>query len=189
MPRHVIDISNDVESAIDVKATWLRRVVRSALASADLRDAVEVGLLLTGDDRVRRLNRDYRGEDRTTDVLAFALEESEVAFPRPPDALPSLGQVLPDALPSLGQAPSDAPPSLGQVPSDALPSLGQVVVSYPQAVRQAAEYGHTVEREVAFLVVHGLLHLLGFDHQRPDDEARMLLKQEAIMTSLGLPRT
>ncbi len=178
MPRHVIDISNDVESPIDVKATWLRRVVRGALASADLRDAVEVGLLLTGDDRVRRLNRDYRGEDRTTDVLAFALEESEVAFPRPPDALPSLGQV-----------PSDALPSLGQVPSDALPSLGQVVVSYPQAVRQAAEYGHTVEREVAFLVVHGLLHLLGFDHQRPDDEARMLLKQEAIMTSLGLPRT
>ena len=178
MPRHVIDISNDVESAIDVKATWLRRVVRGALASADLRDAVEVGLLLTGDDRVRQLNRDYRGEDRTTDVLAFALEESEVAFPRPPDALPSLGQV-----------PSDALPSLGQVPSDALPSLGQVVVSYPQAVRQAAEYGHTVEREVAFLVVHGLLHLLGFDHQRPDDEARMLSKQEAIMTSLGLPRT
>lgn len=178
MPRHVIDISNDVESAIDVKATWLRRVVRCALASADLRDAVEVGLLLTGDDRVRQLNRDYRGEDRTTDVLAFALEESEVAFPRPPDALPSLGQV-----------PSDTLPSLGQVPSDALPSLGQVVVSYPQAVRQAAEYGHTVEREVAFLVVHGLLHLLGFDHQRPDDEARMLLKQEAIMTSLDLPRT
>ena len=167
MPRHVIDISNDVESAIDVKATWLRRVVRCALASADLRDAVEVGLLLTGDDRVRQLNRDYRGEDRTTDVLAFALEESEVAFPRPPDALPTLGQA----------------------PSDALPSLGQVVVSYPQAVRQAAEYGHTVEREVAFLVVHGLLHLLGFDHQRPDDEARMLSKQEAIMTSLGLPRT
>lgn len=178
MPRHVIDISNDVESAIDVKATWLRRVVRGALASADLRDAVEVGLLLTGDDRVRQLNRDYRGEDRTTDVLAFALEESEVAFPRPPDALPSLGQV-----------PADALPTLGQVPSDALPSLGQVVVSYPQAVRQAAEYGHTVEREVAFLVVHGLLHLLGFDHQRPDDEARMLSKQEAIMTSLGLPRT
>lgn len=167
MPRHVIDISNDVESAIDVKATWLRRVVRGALASADLRDAVEVGLLLTGDDRVRRLNRDYRGEDRTTDVLAFALEESEVAFPRPSDALPTLGQV----------------------PSDALRALGQVVVSYPQAVRQAAEYGHTVEREVAFLVVHGLLHLLGFDHQRPDDEARMLSKQEAIMTSLGLPRT
>ena len=178
MPRHVIDISNDVESAIDVKATWLRRVVRGALASADLRDAVEVGLLLTGDDRVRQLNRDYRGEDRTTDVLAFALEESEVAFPRPSDALPTLGQVPPDALPSLGQSPSDA-----------LPSLGQVVVSYPQAVRQAAEYGHTVEREVAFLVVHGLLHLLGFDHQRPDDEARMLSKQEAIMTSLGLPRT
>ena len=167
MPRHVIDISNDVESTIDVKATWLRRVVRGALASADLRDAVEVGLLLTGDDRVRRLNRDYRGEDRTTDVLAFALEESEVAFPRPSDALPTLGQV----------------------PSDALRALGQVVVSYPQAVRQAAEYGHTVEREVAFLVVHGLLHLLGFDHQRPDDEARMLSKQEAIMTSLGLLRT
>ena len=148
MSRHVIDISIDVASTVDVKAPWLRRVVRGVLASAGLRDAVEVGLLLTGDDEVRRLNRDYRGEDRTTDVLAFALEESEVPFPRPSADLPSLGQ-----------APSDTLPSPGQVPSDALPSLGEVVVSYPQAVRQAAEYGHNVEREVAFLVVHGLLHL------------------------------
>ena len=67
-------------------------------------------------------------------------------------------------------------------------SLGQVVVSYPRAVRQAAEYRHSVEREVAFLTVHGLLHLLGYDHQRRDDEARMIAQQEAVLNALGIIR-
>ncbi|MEE9284658.1 MAG: rRNA maturation RNase YbeY [Dehalococcoidia bacterium] len=155
VPRYTIDIRIDTGLDAAVTPPWLRRVVRGALASAGVGEAVEVGLLVTGDDEVRRLNRDYRGDDRPTDVLSFALEESEVVFPRPPNAVPM---------------------------------LGQVVVSYPRAVRQAAEYGHSVEREVAFLVVHGLLHLLGHDHREREDEARMTRKQEAILTSLGITR-
>ena len=66
--------------------------------------------------------------------------------------------------------------------------LGDVVVSYPQAVRQAAEYGHSIEREVAFLIVHGILHLLGMDHEAPDEEKEMFSRQEEVLQSLGLTR-
>ena len=66
--------------------------------------------------------------------------------------------------------------------------LGDVVVSYPQAVRQAAEFGHSIEREVAFLTVHGILHLLGQDHQTPEHERDMFARQEAVLQSLGLTR-
>ena len=73
-------------------------------------------------------------------------------------------------------------------PPDGVRWLGEVVVSYPQAIRQAAEYGHSEDREVAFLIAHGLLHLLGYDHESPEDEAEMLRRQEEILQSLGLPR-
>lgn len=66
--------------------------------------------------------------------------------------------------------------------------LGDVVVSYPHAVRQAAEYGHSLEREVAFLTVHGILHLLGLDHETPEQEKDMFARQEAVLESLGLKR-
>ena len=66
--------------------------------------------------------------------------------------------------------------------------LGDVVISYPRAVKQAGDYGHSVEREVAFLTVHGILHLLGMDHQTPEQEKEMFGRQEAILESLGLKR-
>ena len=69
---------------------------------------------------------------------------------------------------------------------DEAPSLGQVVLSFPRAVSQAREYGHAAELEVAFLLVHGVLHLLGYDHGGPGEERRMFGRQDAILTSLGL---
>ncbi len=153
MPRHLIDV--EIEPALEsgLRPAWVRRIVARTLERCGVRRRAEVGVLLTDDRQVRRLNRRYRGLDRTTDVLAFALEESAERFPGGPD---------------------DAP------------SLGQVVVSYPRAVRQARRYGHSVQREVAFLVAHGTLHLLGYDHQRPAEEARMLAQQEAVLSSLGI---
>ena len=64
-------------------------------------------------------------------------------------------------------------------------SLGEVVIAYPTAARQAEESGRTIEAEVAHLLVHGLLHLLGYDHERPEDEAAMRRREEEILT--GLP--
>ena len=82
----------------------------------------------------------------------------------------------------------------GKSGNDAFPgepdvqSLGDVVLSYPRAVQQAVGYGHSIEREVAFLTVHGILHLLGYDHQNPKDEASMFARQEEILIAMGLIR-
>lgn len=75
-----------------------------------------------------------------------------------------------------------------QAPAAGSMLLGDVVVSYPQAVRQAGEYGHSIEREVAFLSVHGVLHLLGYDHQDPEEEAKMVARQNETLESLGHTR-
>lgn len=67
--------------------------------------------------------------------------------------------------------------------------LGDVIVSYPRAVAQADEYGHSVERELTYLVVHGVLHILGHDHEIPEEQAIMRAKEEAAMAVVGLLRT
>jgi probable rRNA maturation factor len=74
------------------------------------------------------------------------------------------------------------------LPPGAPSDLGDVVVSYPRAVAQASEYGHSVERELAYLVVHGLLHILGHDHEMPDEQAIMRAREEAALAVVGLTR-
>lgn len=66
--------------------------------------------------------------------------------------------------------------------------LGDIVVSLERCVEQAADYGHSFERELSFLVAHGMLHLLGYDHQTPEDEAAMMARTEEILGGLGLTR-
>lgn len=66
--------------------------------------------------------------------------------------------------------------------------LGDIAISLPTAIRQAKEYGHSLERELAFLTVHGTLHLLGYDHMNPEDEKEMFALQNEIMEATGLTR-
>ena len=155
MPRHTIDVQIAPTVQAPVERTWLRKVAKAALQGERLAQPTEVGILLTTDDEVSRLNGRYRGQQRSTDVLSFAFQEGDETFVAPPDGVRW---------------------------------LGEVVVSYPQAVRQAAEYGHSIEREIAFLTVHGVLHLLGYDHQKPQEEAAMFRRQEEILGALGLGR-
>ena len=99
-----------------------------------------------GDRRMRRLNRQYRKRDRSTDVLAFATRE-------------------------------------GPSPSSSL--LGDVVISWDTAVRQASIAGHSVDHELVILLIHGVLHLLGYDHDRDEPEARrMQRKERSVFQSL-----
>ncbi|PSR34939.1 MAG: rRNA maturation RNase YbeY [Sulfobacillus benefaciens] len=129
----------------------VRRAAQTALASLPGLTDAEVSILLTNDEEVHQLNRQYRGIDRTTDVLSFAQREGEFADPE-------------DLM------------------------LGDLVISVDRARSQAEEYGHSVDREISFLTVHGILHLLGWDHQTAEDEARMMEKTEGILTGLGLTR-
>jgi probable rRNA maturation factor len=116
----------------------------------------ELSLELVGDVRIRRLNREYRQQDRVTDVLAFSTREA----------------VLPWG--------SHA----------AIGMLGDVVISIPTAVRQAKEAGRSIDHELAMLLVHGVLHLCGYDHERSEREAaRMLRRERAILRSISpMPR-
>jgi rRNA maturation RNase YbeY len=126
----------------------LRRLARAALQHLG-EDGSELSLALVDDDEMQRLNRDYRGKDRPTDVLAFAQRDDEVSV----------------------------------VETHGL--LGDVVIAVPTAERQAQERGHTLEHELTELLVHGILHLLGYDHERsPADARRMFAKQRTVVAAI-----
>lgn len=119
---------------------------------------VEVSVVLVDDEEIRRLNREYRKKDMPTDVLSFAANETT------------------------GEEPEY------QVPREAEDVLGDVVVSLEMALRQSEEYGHSLSREVGFLVVHGMLHLLGHDHQDEESRAAMRAAEEVVLAAVGLDR-
>ena len=133
----------------------INTVLEEAARRHALSDATEVSVTLVDDGQIQVINRDYRGLDRPTDVISFALEEG------------------------------DEPAIIGG-PPDLL--LGEIVISMETAVRQAGDYGHTLAREVAFLALHGMLHLLQYDHMTPEDERVMLDKQAEILDALGIGR-
>jgi probable rRNA maturation factor len=148
MLREGIDVGVQVEApwreAVDEAA--LRELAVRVLASEEEAAPVEASVVVTDDETVRELNRRYLGRDEPTDVLSFPLAEASTQT-------------------EAGE------PFVG--PPDGVNHLGEVIVSYPTAEKQAREQGHSVDREIAHLVVHGLLHLLGHDHQEPDEERRM----------------
>jgi probable rRNA maturation factor len=114
----------------------------------------EVTLVIANDDLLHQLNRDYRGIDAPTDVLSFAAQEE------------AAGQ---DVFVSAPEAQN---------------YLGDVVISFPTAERQAAAVGHSVVEELCLLTVHGVLHLLGYDHASAEEEADMWARQAQILASL-----
>jgi probable rRNA maturation factor len=130
---------------------WVRRTTRYLLKAEGVAPPYEVGLVFTDSETVRQLNRDYRDVDEPTDVLAFYM--------------------LPQ---------KDADDSFA-LPPDAVTRLGEVIISCPQAVQQAKEQGHTVKQELALLVVHGILHLLGYEHEKPEEERRMREREEELL--------
>jgi probable rRNA maturation factor len=139
-----------------VKRRWLRTIVSKTLSTAKASTKVQLDLLITDDNTIRTLNKTYRNIDSPTDVLAFALTEES----------------------------SDGEPFVA--PPDEPTHLGEVIVSYPAADRQASEHGHSVGQELAILVIHGVLHLLGSDHEEPTDEVKMkALEKQALREVQG----
>jgi probable rRNA maturation factor len=121
----------------------------------------EVSVVLCDNEQIRELNRSYREIDESTDVLSFPQEEM------------GKGEEI------MLQVSSDP---------DQPVLLGDVVISLEKAVEQAQSYGHSFEREVGYLLAHGLLHLLGMDHSTEEDRARMREKEEQILAQLQLTR-
>lgn len=162
MKRHYIPVTADIPGVGDERKAFIRKVIRTALAAEGVDFPCEVDVLLTNDARIHELNREQRGIDRPTDVLSFP------AFDLRPGTLPE---------------PADADPGSGLVP------LGDMVVSLERAAAQAKEYGHSNRRELAYLTVHSVLHLLGYDHlDEGPQKAQMRAKEEEILEKLDIIR-
>ena len=161
--RHYIPITADVPGAAsESNCALIRKVIRTALAAEGVDFPCEVDVLLTGDDGIHEINREMRQVDRPTDVLSFP------EFDLTPGELPG---------------PEDADPGTGLVP------LGDMVISMEHVAAQAKEYGHSNRRELAYLVVHSVLHLLGYDHlDEGPQKAQMRAREEAILGELGIGR-
>jgi probable rRNA maturation factor len=134
-----------------VDGGWVKKIVRQVLKAEGVAPLYEVSLVFTDSEAVQQLNRDYRGVDEPTDVLAFCLlpqKEVDDSFALPPDGVTR---------------------------------LGEVIISYPQAVEQAKEQGHSTERELALLIIHGILHLLGSDHEEPEEKSKMRERERELL--------
>jgi len=147
----VIGVRVEPEFQALVDKSWIRKIVRQVLEAEELAAPYEVSLVFTDSETVRRLNRDYRGVDEPTDVLAFYM------------------------------LPQGAADSSFALPPDGVIRLGEVIVSYPQAVTQAEERRHSTQRELALLIIHGILHLVGYDHEEPEEERKMRHREEELL--------
>ena len=122
---------------------YLNKIAEKTLEAVKFKKPVEISLVITGEKRMRSLNKKYRNINKITDVLSFGNEEEDnksVKFINP---------------------------------SDEIIYLGEIFICYPQAVRQARQKKHSVKKELAILLIHGILHLLGYDHQEDYEDSEM----------------
>ena len=161
--EHMVIIESELEEDTGPWEELLSRVIPAALEAEGVAVPCEVDVLLTDDAGIHQINLEQRQVDRPTDVLSFPMFELVPSEPPADDA--------------------DADPETGLLP------LGDMVISLERARAQGEEYGHGVQREVAYLAVHSVLHLLGYDHMDEGPEkARMREREEAILNRLGITR-
>ena len=160
--RHYIPMTSDVPGVSEGQRAFLRKVIRTALAAEGVDFPCEVDVSVTSDTGIQEINREMRQVDAPTDVLSFPV------FDLAPGQLPG---------------PEDADPGTGLVP------LGDMVISMERVHAQAREFGHSSRRELAYLAVHSVLHLLGYDHlDEGPMKQQMRAREEAILGELGITR-
>ncbi len=149
-------------SITDELINAITRSIERTLETEDFSDDAEISLIFTNNEKIRKLNNATRKKDSVTDVLSFPmLEQEEDGTLIIYDEDITDGKVL----------------------------LGDIVISAERAATQAEEYGHSLVREMCFLAVHSTLHLLGYDHERSQEEEKIQFeKQEKILTSLNITR-
>ena len=155
----IFEAEVDVPDGLEEQLTT---VINAALTAEQVGIPCEVNILVTDDAAIHEINLDMRNVDRPTDVLSFPMFE---------------------LAPGEKPGEKDADPATGLVP------LGDMVLSLERAKAQAEEFGHSVGREVSYLAVHSVLHLLGYDHMDEGEmKAQMRGREEAILTTLGITR-
>ena len=161
--RHYIPVTADVPVAnYEKNCALIRKTIRTVLEQEGMLLPCEISVLLTDDEGIHQTNLEMREVDRPTDVLSFPM--FELTPGEHPDEL-------------------DADPATGLIP------LGDMVLSMERVEAQAKEFGHSKKRELAYLVVHSVLHLLGYDHlDEGEQKAQMRGREDAIMEVLGISR-
>ncbi len=161
------EVSIGFETAVEDEDALCALITRCACAALDAEGVAfpaQIDVTVVGDEDIRALNAQYREKDAVTDVLSFPLYEfynGEAREELDGEADPATGRIL----------------------------LGDMILNYARACEQAQEYGHSPARECGFLTVHSCLHLLGYDHERGDEEQRIMrAREEAILSALGLTR-
>jgi probable rRNA maturation factor len=160
--NHEILFDAEVDVPPDIPPA-MEKTILAALSAEGVGVPCEVNVLLTDDEGIHQLNLEMRGVDNPTDVLSFPMFQLEPGVP--PEGEDYLE------------------PATGRCP------LGDMCISLERAQAQAAEFGHSLEREICYLTVHSVLHLLGYDHM--DDgpmKAQMREREEDILGKLGIVR-
>jgi probable rRNA maturation factor len=164
----MVDVLIRPQFESDVDAETVRDAAQAALCHCAATDSASLSVVVTGDAEIQALNRQYRGIDAPTDVLSFGAQDD----------------VAPD-----GDAPrAGAETTFVVAPeqeAEVSAYLGDVIVAFPRVAAQAAQQGHSTQHELNLLVVHGVLHLLGYDHATQQDEAQMWALQDQVLQALG----
>ena len=166
MADHNISIipANDGLGVADEHMAVISRAICAALEHQNVDVACDIYVMITDDEGIRELNREHRELDRATDVLSFPMQELTPGEP-------------------INPSPLEIDPETG------LYMLGDMVISLERAKAQAQEYGHSLERELAFLAVHSVLHLLGYDHERGEQDEKLQFGiTEQVLEGIGIKR-
>ncbi|MCX7883888.1 MAG: rRNA maturation RNase YbeY [Caloramator sp.] len=154
--QNIIEFNDGIKNLIE-------KSINTALEYEKFTKPFEINVILTDNDGIKNINKEYRFIDKETDVLSFPMLDFKFYEKKDIDL-------------------SDVNIETGEV------VLGDIVLSLQKAQSQAIEYGHSIEREIAFLTVHSVLHLLGYDHEIENDRIIMRDREEKILYKLGLIR-
>jgi probable rRNA maturation factor len=155
-----VEVVFDLDEVSEADISLVMQAAVAGLDSEQFEGPDHITVMITGDERIRELNRDFKGEDEVTDVLSFNAGEIDGGENASSD---------------------DEWPEFEEVESG---RLGDIAISLPQVVRQASENGKSPERELAMLTVHGVLHLLGYDHADRDEEKVMFGKTDVVLAEV-----
>ena len=147
-----IEIFNETKTDLEDDLTKLKKLLLDFCKREKL-DNVLFNIIIVDEEKIHKLNKEYRNIDRPTDVISFALEDDEKMI----------------------------------LPGD-IRVLGDIYICLEKVISQSKEYNHSFERELTFLAVHGLFHLLGYDHMNKEDEEIMFAKQEEVLNYYGITR-
>src|SRR5690625_4216189 len=152
-----IDFHDNTHAVPTENIDLLQQLLMYTAKEEKISEETELSISFVDNQKIKELNRNYRQQNRVTEVISFVMQELVEG------AVGIIGETIPLV-------------------------LGDIVISLDQAKVQANEYGHSLERELGFLIIHGLLHLLGYDHMNEEQEEVMFKKQNELLGGFGLER-